>query len=469
MKKTKIIVTYGPAIATKSKITELVAAGANTFRINCSHGETRDFLDAAALIREATRDAPFPVSLLFDISGPKLRLDRFEGEYPVRKGDVITLVDRGTDLSKGIIGVNHPEIIECMKVGERIYIDDGNLVFGVAATEPDKVLLKAGNGGVLLPGKGINLPDSDIGIPTITPKDERDIGTAMEAGADFIALSFVRSGADIRRARELIERGGGTQKIIAKLEKREAIEALDEIIPLGDGVMIARGDLGVELDLEEVPRLQRKIIALANTLHKPVIVATQMLESMRFAPRATRAEVNDVASAVFDYADAVMLSAETATGRYPIEAVKTMTRIIEATEPAATPPPLNIGKEGVRSDIPLSIADAVRGVPDACDIRLILAFTMSGFTAEMISNLFPREPIIALTPDRRIMRQLSLVRSVYPIEADPPRSLEDLLATVSETCSRYGLTRRGDRVVITGGAPFGKTKLTNFMMIHEMT
>ncbi|MFH1999499.1 MAG: pyruvate kinase [Planctomycetota bacterium] len=468
MKKTKIIATFGPAIAGKTKILKLVKAGANLFRINCSHGGEEDFLKAARLIRDATRSCPFPVGILFDISGPKLRLALFKGMLPVKKRGKVTLTHGNTDLSKACIGVNYPEIIEGMKAGERIYIDDGNLIFRVLQKKSGSALIEAQNHGVLLPGKGINLPDSNVAIPTLTAKDKSDVKTAIRAGADFIALSFVRSGEDIIELRKLLKRGKGAQKVVAKLEKREAIEALEEIMRLSDGVMVARGDLGVELNQEELPTLQRRIIKMANELHKSVIVATQMLESMRFSPRPTRAEVNDVASAVFDFADAVMLSAETATGKYPVESVAMMSRVIEATEQAATPPPIGIHKEGICSPIPLSIAEAVRNARAICNARLIFAFTTSGFTAEMISNLFPKEPIIALTSDKLVMRQLTLPRSVYSIEVKQPRSLAELFGIVNLTCARHRLARRGDRVIVTGGAPFGKMMLTNFMMVHEI-
>jgi pyruvate kinase len=468
MKKTKIIATFGPAVNTKQKVRKLVSEGVNLFRINCSHGATEDFLESARLIREATADARYPVGLLFDISGPKLRLDRFEGRLRIKAGAKITLTKKATRLAEAVIGVNHPRIMDSIELGERIFIDDGNLIFKVLDKTKDTAEVKALNCGWLLPGKGINLPDSDIAIPTITAKDRKDIATAIEAGADFIALSFVRSGKDIAQAKRLIARAGGGQKVIAKLEKREAVQSLGEIIEMSDGVMIARGDLGVELNPEDLPTLQRRIIRLANRAQKPVIVATQMLESMRLAPRATRAEINDVASAVFDFADAVMLSAETATGDYPVEAVRTMCKVIEATESEAVPPP-SIYREGESCPrIPLAVADAVKGAQACCDFRVIFAFTASGFTAEMISNLFPREPVIALTDSRAVMRQLTLVRSVYSVEVKQPRSMAKLLSTVTGTCSAFRLARKGDKVIVTGGVPFGEAVPTNFMLIHQI-
>jgi pyruvate kinase len=468
MKKTKIIATFGPAVNTKQKVRKLVSEGVNLFRINCSHGTSTDFLESARLIRDATADARYPVGLLFDISGPKLRLDRFEGRLRIKAGGKITLTKKSTRLPEATIGVNHPGIMDSIERGERIFIDDGNLILKVLDKTKDTAVVKALNSGWLLPGKGINLPDSEIAIPTITAKDRKDIGTAIEAGADFIALSFVRSGKDIAQAKRLIARTGGGQKVIAKLEKREAVQSLDEIIGMSDGVMIARGDLGVELNPEDLPTLQRRIIRLANRAQKPVIVATQMLESMRYSPRATRAEINDVASAVFDFADAVMLSAETATGDYPVEAVRTMCKVIEATESEAVPPPAVFREGGTCPRIPLAVADAVKGAQACCDFKVIFAFTASGFTAEMISNLFPGEPVIALTDNRVVMRQLTLVRSVYAVEVEQPRSIAEVLSTVNNTCSNLRLARRGDRVIVTGGVPFGEAVPTNFMLIHQI-
>lgn len=468
MKKTKILATYGPAIASEQKIRRLVKAGVNAFRVNCSHGDKSDFVAAARLIRRATRSAGYPVGLLFDISGPKLRVARFDGELPVAAKERITLTSGKTDLADKTLGVNHPGIIASVKKGHRVFIDDGQLIFTVRSTAKGTVKLEANNAGTILPGKGINLPDSDIQIPTIGEKDKEDIATAIECDVDYIALSFVRTGDDIIELRRIIHRLGGRQRVIAKLEKPEAITNLEIIMNLVDGVMVARGDLGVELPPSEVPRLQKKIIKVANQHHKPVIVATQMLESMRFNPRPTRAEVNDVATAVFDFADCVMLSAETAAGKYPVEAVETMSNVIERTEESAEPPMVDVHSHLMRDTVPLAIADAVSRSDRFCRPSAVFAFTTSGFTAQMIANLFPPPPVIALTPDKRVMRQLTLHRSVYSIKIRQPKSFEDMLDTVQSVGRKHKLIRKGDSVVITGGAPFGSTVPTNFMMFHTV-
>ncbi|MDD3732528.1 MAG: pyruvate kinase [candidate division Zixibacteria bacterium] len=469
MKNTKILVTYGPAVASAKKIAALVEAGANAIRINCSHGLTADFLKAAGIIHQGTQNARFPVGLVFDIAGPKLRLDRFQGELTIKKGQKITLQTGKSDLKNNRIGVSRPEILKSVKKGERLFIDDGNLQFAVISVESNRVVIQAGNGGVIASSKGINLPDSDIKIPTVGEKDREDIKTAIRADADYIALSFVRSGDDILEAKRLIKKFGGRQKLIAKLERREAIKALDEIMALSDGVMVARGDLGVELPPAELPSLQKKIVSLANRYHRPVIIATQMLESMRYAPRATRAEINDVASAVFDYADAVMLSAETATGKFPLEAVRTMDNVIRTTEKNLPVYHLELDKHIVKPDIPLAIAQAVREMSPSSQTRVVFAFTSTGFTAELISNLFPPQPIVALTPDKKIMGALSLYRSVYPVPVKQSRTFDDMLAVVNEVCRKYRLVSRGQKVIITGGVPLGMRKPTNFMMIHEVS
>ena len=468
MKKTKILATFGPAVNNPATIARLVNAGVNAFRINCSHGNPADFIGAAATIYKGIAKAKYPVGLLVDISGPKLRLDRFTGELKVQRGGELVLTSGKSNLAHGVVGVNHPAIIKSVKKGERVFIDDGNIGFEVQSTSRNELAVRALNPGMILPGKGINLPDSALPIPTITPKDRDDIRTAVSLDADYIALSFVRSGEDIKTARSLINRIGGRQKIIAKLEKREAIAVLDEIMELADGVMVARGDLGVELPPAELPTLQKRIIALANHHHKPVIVATQMLESMRFSPRATRAEINDVASAVFDFADAVMLSAETATGKYPEEAVKTMAAVIDATEPSSEAPSHGATYAKSGSVIPYAIAESVSRSHNQCETKVIFAFTTSGFTAEMISNMYPPQVVVALTPDREVMRRLSLFRSVYPINIKQPDSFNDMLATVNRLCREYGLAKKKDKVIITGGAPFGSTLPTNFMMYHEV-
>jgi pyruvate kinase len=467
MKKTKIIATYGPAIASRKNIAALVEAGANIFRINCSHGTQKDFVAAARTIRTGTRKAQFPVGILFDISGPKLRLERFDGEQAVAIGDELTLTTGKSRPSEGVIAVNHPGIIKSMRKGERLFVDDGKLAFDVIAVSPGKVRMRCLTNGVLTGGKGINLPDTDIKIPTITRKDTEDIATAVACQADLVALSFVRSGDDIIEARRILRRLGGKQKIIAKLEKREAVERLDDIMLLADGVMVARGDLGVELPIETVPELQKQIIRKAHRHRKPVIVATQMMESMRFAPTPTRAEVNDVASAVFDFIDAVMLSAETSTGQFPIEAVQTMTRVIDAAENDCGAKPSLGDAYLVRSEIPNAVAEAVSG--SNSHNAAIFAFTSSGFTAELISNQFPGQPIIAVTNDKAVLTRLTVCRSVYSVLKPQPRSFKDTLRMVEKIARDYKLASKGDTVVITGGVPFGSMVPTNFMMYHKIT
>ena len=468
MKHTKILATYGPSINSIETLTKLIEAGVNAFRVNCSHGNKDDLVIAAKTIRQASKKAKFPVGLLFDISGPKLRLDRFEGELKIEAGQQIKITTGKSDLSVNVIGVNHPAIISSVKKGERLLIDDGNLIFEIMSASASEVIAQAQFGGTLLPAKGINLPDTNIQIPTITDKDKEDIKTAVECGADFIALSFVRSGDDIIEARQLLKKHGGQALVYAKLEKKEAIDNLDEIMMVVDGVMVARGDLGVELPPEQVPILQKKIIRSAIRYRIPVIVATQMLESMRFSPRATRAEINDIASAVFDGTDAVMLSAETASGKYPLEAVKVMTNTIKTAETNFSPPEIQKEEHMIKSPVSYSIAGAVRASEKFCNTKAIFALTMSGFTAGLISNLFPPQLVVALCPNELVQRQLTLSRSVYAIAIDLADSVEDVIRAVNEVGPRLGLARAGDRVVITGGAPFGKGQATNFMMIHEI-
>ncbi len=470
LKKTKIIATYGPAIANSSKVRQLADAGVNLFRVNCSHGVASDFKKAVSIIRKGTARVSFSVGILFDISGPKLRLDRFEGELPIKQGESLTLTTGDTDLEKRIIGVNHPAIIASVKKKERVFIDDGNIVLHVKKCSKDKIELEIGNDGVILPGKGINLPDSDIKIPTITKKDIKDIETACECNADFIALSFVRSGDDIIQAQQLIKKYGGDQHIIAKLEKKEAIDDIENIMLLADGVMVARGDLGVELPFEELPQLQKRIITLANCHHKPVIVATQMLESMRFAPRATRAEINDVATAVFDYVDAVMLSAETATGKYPLETVQTMAQVALQTEKFSKRNHVDVPVEHhlIRSPITHAIAKSVSSLQTEIDAKAIFAFTSSGFTARLISNLFPPQRVIALTYNKRVLTKLTLLRSVYPILVKKPSSFRLMVNRVEKVSKKFFFTQPKDKVVIAGGLPFDSNADTNFMMIHEI-
>jgi pyruvate kinase len=372
------------------------------------------------------------------------------------------------DGDEKVFSVNYPEIISALKKGEKVYVDDGNIQLTVVKVEKGRVELKAENSGTFISGKGINLPDTKIPVPTITEKDKRDLKAAVELGADYVGLSFVRSTNDIGQAKQLIKKYGGETKVIAKLEKKEAIINLERIIDVSDGVMVARGDLGVELQPEKVPLLQKKIIRLANMYHKPVIVATQMLESMRHNPRATRAEINDVAGAVFDFADAVMLSAETATGKYPVEAAKTMSAVIREVEREATPPSLQLDKHKLESDIPMAIANAVSHATLREQFKVIFAFTSSGFTAQLYSNLYPKAPIVAITADKTVMNRLALFRSVYAVHGPQPSSLDDTLKMINKLCHKYQLARPGDCVIITGGAPFGSLVPTNFFMYYRI-
>lgn len=465
-KHTKILATFGPAVASAAQVRRLVKAGVNAFRVNCSHGSRSEFEAAVAVIRKGTSGAPFPVGIMFDISGLKLRLARFEGRLVVRRGDRVTLTSGAVDLAHKQIGVNHPEIVRAVKKSHRVFIDDGKLMFEVIAAGNRSLTVRALNDGELLSAKGINLPDSQIALPSITAKDKQDLRSAVELGADYVALSFVRSAADIAEARRIISRAGGQQKIIAKLEKGEAIHALEEIMLASDGVMVARGDLGVELPPSELPRTQKQIIALANRLHKPVLVATQMLESMRFSPRATRAEINDVASAVFDFADVVMLSAETASGQYPVESVQTMTDVILATEPAARPRMLLTEERIVRSASTLAIAQAVSNPNSSCPIKVICSYTTSGYTPEVISNLFPPVPILALTPFAPVARQMALYRSIYACLIRQPKTFEEMIRIVNREVLRHRLAQKGELVAITGGYPFGSTVPTNILKYH---
>jgi pyruvate kinase len=468
MKHTKIIATFGPAISDRGRLQAVCHAGVNMFRVNCSHGNRDSFLAARNLIREATSELEYPIGLLFDISGPKLRVGSFEGSIEVEADDRIVLTAGDFDVAQRVLSVNHPGIISSLKVGEKVYIDDGNLRFDVTEQDERRVVLTALNGGTLLPNKGINLPQTDLQIPTIGDKDREDIATAVEAGADFVAISFVRSGDDVLEAKRLINRAGGQQKVIAKLERLEAVQRLEEILLVADGVMVARGDLGVELPFEDVPRFQKEIIRQANRNRKPVIVATQMLESMRFSPRATRAEVNDVATAVYDYVDAVMLSAETATGQYPLEAVATMAQVINATEAVAERPEVRPDRILIESAPANAIAEAVSRMGADLEAAAIMAFTTSGYTAQLMANLYPRQPIIALTPTAEIMGQLTLHRGVYPVHTKHVETFDELIGTVEAVNDSHHLARSGDLVMVTGGAPFGRQGTTNFLLVHEM-
>ena len=422
MRRTKIVATIGPASRERKVLESLAQAGIDVVRLNFSHGEHQEHLAVMQSVREIAARLGRPIAILQDLSGPKIRTGRLEDDKPVelRKGERITITtDESIEGTARLISTTYDPLPRDVSPGDRILLDDGNLELRVIKASLQEVECEVVDGGWLKSNKGMNLPGVKLSTPALTEKDRRDLAFGVKNGVDYVALSFVRQAADVSECKALIKSLGGTCPVIAKIEKREAIDDLAAILEAADGVMVARGDLGVELSTEEVPTLQKRIIEMANGAGKVVITATQMLESMIENPRPTRAEASDVANAILDGTDGIMLSAETASGRYPVEAVATMARIALYTEEhyGAFRPPASVSIQ-CASDVASSLARVARTVAEELGCKLIVAFTESGTTAHLVSTYRPRPPIAAITPNADTYRRLALWWGVIPVKSE---------------------------------------------------
>ncbi|WP_196260569.1 pyruvate kinase [Pelagibacterium limicola] len=463
-RRVKILATLGPASSDQSVIEELVRAGADVFRINMSHASHDLLRETVAKIRSIEKSAKYPIGILVDLQGPKLRIGRFaDGAVTLAKGETFTLDASDAPGDKTRVHLPHPEILSAAKPGERLLLDDGKIELRVTACSPEAINCEVVYGGKLSDRKGVSLPDTILEVGVLTDKDRADLQAALEVEADWIALSFVQRPEDIIEVRKTVQ---GRAGVMAKIEKPQAIDRLEEIIRLSDAIMIARGDLGVEMPLESVPGLQKRMIRMCRRLGKPVVVATQMLESMITAPVPTRAEVSDVSIAVFEGADAVMLSAESASGAYPVQSVSTMNRIAVAVEQdalyhgiiraQATEP------EATAAD---AISAATRQVAETLDLAAIVTYTSSGSTGIRASRERPAKPIIALSPKITTVRRLSIVWGLHCVQTDDAISLDDMVDRACSIAYLEGLARPGDRIAITAGVPLGTPGATNMLRI----
>ncbi|GGA58516.1 pyruvate kinase [Pelagibacterium lentulum] len=463
-RRVKILATLGPASNDISVIEELARAGADVFRINMSHASHDVLRETVDKIRAVEKKIRYPIGILVDLQGPKLRVGKFaDGSVMLTQGETFTLDASDTPGDKNRVHLPHPEIFSSVKTGERLLLDDGKLELRVTANSDEAINCEVVYGGKLSDRKGISLPDTILTVGVLTDKDRADLQAALEVDADWIALSFVQRPEDIIDVRKLVQ---GRAGVMAKIEKPQAIEKLDEIIKLSDAIMIARGDLGVEMPLEMVPGLQKRMIRMCRRQGKPVIVATQMLESMITAPVPTRAEVSDVSIAVFEGADAIMLSAESASGSYPVQAVATMNKIAVAVEhddnfmriirAQATEP------EATASD---AISAATRQVAETLDLAAIVTYTSSGSTGIRASRERPAKPIIALSPKLSTVRRLSIVWGLHCVQTEDAISLDDMVDRACSIAYIEGLARPGDRVAITAGVPLGTPGATNMLRI----
>ena len=464
-KKVKILATLGPAIKTIDDIRQLVEAGVNLFRLNFSHGEHADHAQRFDWVREVEQQLNTPIGILMDLQGPKLRVGRFaEGKVNLQRGQTLRLDLDSTPGDVNRVNLPHPEIIEALQPGMSLLLDDGRLRLQVTAKHSDAVITEVIAGGELSDRKGVNVPEAVLQLSPLTEKDRRDLSFGLELGVDWVALSFVQRPEDIIEARELIQ---GKAALMAKIEKPSAVIHLEEIARLCDAIMVARGDLGVEVPAENVPRIQKDIIRTCRQLGRPVVVATQMLESMRFSPAPTRAEVTDVANAVAEGADAVMLSAETASGDYPQEAVQMMSKIIRQVENGPDfQAQLDVSRPQAEATASDAISCAIRRISSILPVAALVNYTESGNSSLRASRERPKAPILSLTPNLDTARRLSVAWGVYSVVNARLNKVEEVTRTALETARSAGLANTGDTVVITAGEPFGQPGSTNSLRIE---
>jgi pyruvate kinase len=466
-RKVKILATLGPASRSPEMIAKLIHAGADAFRVNMSHGDHETHAATIAAIRGVEKDLGRAIGVLCDLQGPKLRVGQFAGGKAVIRHSSHFTLDRDPALGDDTrVCLPHPELFGILKKGQRLLIDDGKLRLKVIEADENRIFCSAEVGGAISDRKGVNVPDAVVPVPALTDKDRRDLAFALEQGADWIALSFVQRPEDVAEARKLM--GGSDTALMAKIEKPAAVERLAEIIELANGIMVARGDLGVELNPEEVPPLQKRIVAMTRRSGKPVVVATQMLESMIESPAPTRAEVSDVANAVYDGADAVMLSAETASGTWPVEAVTIMHRIAAQVEsdPGYAE---RVHFTEVRPDATTAdaLAQASATIANTVKVEGIIVFTGSGSTARRVARERPAVPMLVLTPSQKIARRLALLWGAHPVTTKDIGSFEEMIAKGKRMALRHGFGGAGSKLIALAGVPFGVPGSTN--LLHVVT
>jgi pyruvate kinase len=467
MRKVKILATLGPASSSASMIRKLVFAGADAFRINMSHGTHAQKAKLVDAIRELEKELHRPTTILFDLQGPKLRVGNFAGgSAELEKGERFVLDRDRKGGNAERVELPHPELFEAIGRGDRVLIDDGRIRLKVIEAGDQQIVTEVQVGGTISDHKGVNVPDVVVPIPALTEKDRKDLHFALEQKTDWIALSFVQRPEDVAEARELI---GEKALLMAKIEKPAAIDRLDDIIALSDGVMVARGDLGVELPPEDVPPLQNKIVASARQFGKPVVVATQMLESMIHSPSPTRAEVSDVATAIYDGADAVMLSAESATGEYPCEAVQMMDRIARSVETDPVyPARIHFTETKLEPTTADALAGSARQIANTVSARAMVCYTSSGSTARRIARERPPVPVLAMTSSHHTARRLGLLWGVHAVHTRDVSSFEEMVAKGKRMALRHQMAEGGDRLVLMAGVPFGISGSTNVIHVVRL-
>jgi len=469
MKNTKIICTIGPASQKPEIIKELILAGMNVARLNFSHGSYEEQENKFRMIQEASKELGVPVAILQDTKGPEIRLRDFaNGKEELKAGQTFTLTTEEIAGTGEKVSISYKQLPKDVEEGMAILLDDGLIELKVEKVTDTDIVCTVINGGFVSNKKGVNVPGAELSMPFISDVDREDILFGIKMGFDFLACSFVRSKEDILEVRKILNEQGAKTKVIAKIENMQGIRNLSEILEVSDGIMVARGDMGVEIPLEEVPVIQKKMIKKAIAAGKQVITATQMLESMTKNPRPTRAEATDVANAIYDGTTAIMLSGETANGQYPVEAVQTMTRIAQRAE-------LDIDYINRFQRAEMHGADVTNAISHAtCTTALdlkaaaIITVTMSGFTAEMIARYKPNCPIIACSMDERVCRQANMLWGVRPLHIDRKDSAEELFKEGVRRAVEAGYVKKGDTVVLTAGVPLGVSGKTNMIRVEEV-
>ncbi|MFE3649510.1 pyruvate kinase [Streptomyces sp. NPDC059152] len=471
MRRAKIVCTLGPATDSYEQIKALVDAGMDIARFNLSHGTYADHEARFDRVRKASEESHRSVGILADLQGPKIRLGRFrEGPVLLERDDTFTItVEDGVEGDRHLCGTTYPGLAGDVTPGERILVDDGKVTLEVTAVGGPRVHTKVVEGGMVSDHKGLNLPGVAVSVPALSEKDQDDLRWALRYGADIIALSFVRSGRDIQDVHRIMREENRYLPVIAKVEKPQAVDSIDDIVAAFDGIMVARGDLGVEMPLETVPIVQKRAVKLARRNAKPVIVATQMLDSMIDNSRPTRAEASDVANAIIDGTDAVMLSGETSVGKYPTETVRTMSRIVEAAEEdilaKGLPPLTEHSKPRTQGG---AVARAAAEMGDFLGAKFLVAFTQSGDTVRRLSRYRSPIPLLAFTPDPATRSQLNLTWGVETFLGPTVNSTDEMVAQVDEQLLKIGRCKKGDVVIITAGSPPGVPGSTNLVRVHHI-
>lgn len=460
----KILATLGPASATRERIEALFRAGADVFRINMSHTKHDALREMVAMVRDVERETGRPIGILADLQGPKLRIGTFPGgPVMLETGKTFTLYLNPVDGDVTQVQLPHKEILSALEAGDRLLLDDGRVSLIVTEAAPDKAVTRVEIGGRLSDRKGVNVPDTQLPIPAMTEKDRADLSAAVEADVDWIALSFVQTAADVAEAKKMVM---GRAGVMAKIEKPQAVARLNDILDVADGIMIARGDLGVELPLEFVPGRQKEINRAARKAGKPVVVATQMLESMIDKPAPTRAEVSDVATAVFEGADAIMLSAESAAGAWPVEAVATMNKVAEKVESEAFYRSI---VEAQRAEPEPTAADAITAaahqIAENINVAAIVTYTASGTTAIRASRERPNVPILALSPVLKTARRLAIAWGLHCVVVEEATDLDGMVDQACKIAWREGYAKAGQRIIVICGVPLGTPGATNMLRV----